>query len=132
MKLQLEQWLQTVAERPGGDILAVQTLRNAIMVASVLASASLVAMMGVLATAHLHHRGASMAAAVLLVCSVAFAIHALARLSVAGFDMQFTRSGFETVAHKVQTGLKCSVVAGLLWVCALAVAAVSLVIASRA
>ena len=53
------------------------------------------------------------------------------RLSVAGFDMHFTRSGFETVAHKVQTGLKCSVVAGWLLALALAVAAVSLVIAGK-
>jgi hypothetical protein len=71
MKTSLQDWLSAMASRPGGDILAVQTLRNAIMAASVLASAAMVALMGVLATAHLHHRSIAITAALVLAISTA-------------------------------------------------------------
>jgi hypothetical protein len=90
MQQPLFDWFASLHRRPGGDILAVQTLRNAIMAASVLASAALVGLMGVLATAHLHPRWSSASAATLLVVSAMFSLRALWTLSAAGFDLRLT------------------------------------------
>ncbi len=90
MQQPLFDWFASLHHRPGGDILAVQTLRNAIMAASVLASAALVGLMGVLATAHLHPRWSSASAATLLVVSAMFSLRALWTLSAAGFDLRLT------------------------------------------
>jgi Protein of unknown function, DUF599 len=88
MKTTLIDWLASLHNRPGGDILAVQTLRNSLMAASVLASAALVGLMGVLATAHLHARWSSASAATLLVASAICSVRALWTLSAAGFDLR--------------------------------------------
>ncbi len=88
MKTTLIDWLASLHNRPGGDILAVQTLRNSLMAASVLASAALVGLMGVLATAHLHARWSSACAATLLVASAICSVRALWTLSAAGFDLR--------------------------------------------
>lgn len=88
MKTTLIDWFASLQNRPGGDILAVQTLRNSLMAASVLASAALVGLMGVLATAHLHARWSSASAATLLVVSAMFSLRALWTLSGAGFDLR--------------------------------------------
>ena len=88
MKTTLIDWFASLQNRPGGDILAVQTLRNSLMAASVLASAALVGLMGVLATAHLHARWSSASAATLLVVSAMFSLRALWTLSAAGFDLR--------------------------------------------
>ena len=90
MQQPLFDWFASLHRRPGGDILAVQTLRNVIMAASVLASAALVGLMGVLATAHLHPRWSSASAATLLVVSARFSLRALWTLSAAGFDLRLT------------------------------------------
>jgi hypothetical protein len=125
----LERWLQAAAERPGGDILAVQTLRNALMAASVLLSTALVALMGVLATAHLHSRSISLVAAVALVASAALALHAAARLSAAGFTVQFSRPGFAQLASTVDAALRNVRVSASLLALGLAVAASGLLFA---
>lgn len=88
MKNTLIDWFASLQNRQGGDILAVQTLRNSLMAASVLASAALVGLMGVLATAHLHARWSSASAATLLVVSAMFSLRALWTLSAAGFDLR--------------------------------------------
>jgi Protein of unknown function, DUF599 len=88
MKSTLTDWFASLQNRPGGDILAVQTMRNALMAASVLASAALVGLMGVLATAHLHARWSSASAATLLVVSAMCSLRALWTLSAAGFDLR--------------------------------------------
>ena len=88
MKHSLTAWFASLQGRQGADILAVQTLRNALMAASVLASAALVGLMGVLATAHLHALWSASSAAVLLVVSAACALRALWTLSALGFDLQ--------------------------------------------
>lgn len=92
MKASLQNWLVNMAIRPGGDILAVQTLRNAIMAASVLASAAMVALMGVLATAHLHDPRFAAAAAACLILSTAAALVAIVRLASAGFEFQLAQA----------------------------------------
>jgi hypothetical protein len=92
MNHSLRGWLLSLQHRPGGDILAVQTLRNSLMAASVLASAALVGLMGVLATAHLHPRWSSASAAALLVCSMGFSLRTLWTLSSIGFDLQIDSS----------------------------------------
>jgi Protein of unknown function, DUF599 len=92
MKSSLAEWFASLHNRPGGDILAVQTMRNALMAASVLASAALVGLMGVLATAHLHARWSSASAATLLVVSATCSLRALWTLSAAGFDLRLGAS----------------------------------------
>jgi hypothetical protein len=88
MKTKLNHWYSALQNRPGGDILAVQTLRNSLMGASVLASAALVGLMGVLATAHLHPRWTVSGAAMLLVVSAACSLRSVWLLSAAGFDLR--------------------------------------------
>jgi hypothetical protein len=68
-------------------------LRNSLMAASVLASAALVGLMGVLATAHLHARWSSASAATLLVASAICSVRALWTLSAAGFDLRLGNVG---------------------------------------
>lgn len=124
MKQHLTHWLESIAQQNGGDILAVQTLRNGIMAASVLASAALVGLMGVLATAHLHVRLLSLGSASLLALSAAFAVHALIRLSGAGFELQLKSHDLSPVAHRISQGLRSCAISGALLVLALAVAAI--------
>jgi hypothetical protein len=69
---ELIHWLEEQRGQPGGNITVVQTLRNAIMAASVLASAALVALMGVLATSSLHPRLTVASATGMLVLSCFF------------------------------------------------------------
>ncbi len=126
MKQQLALWLRTVSQRPGGDILAIQTLRNALMAASVLASAAMVALMGVLATAQLHNRSVSLAAAVLLAGSTSCAVVAIVRMSRAGFDMQFDQATHDTLAATVQSALMYTQTAAWLLALALVTAAAGL------
>jgi Protein of unknown function, DUF599 len=54
VKQKVSLWLQSIQAQNASEILAVQTIRNSLMAASVLASTALVGLMGVLATAHLH------------------------------------------------------------------------------
>jgi uncharacterized membrane protein len=54
-------WVARVMEAPGMEILAVQTLRNSIMAATVMASTSAVGLMGLLSLGHL--RGVNLGAA---------------------------------------------------------------------
>jgi Protein of unknown function, DUF599 len=92
MNRALRDWLLSLEHRPGGDILAVQTLRNSLMAASVLASAALVGLMGVLATAHLHPRWSSASAAALLVFSMGFSLRTLWTISSIGFNLRIDSS----------------------------------------
>lgn len=123
MKENLADWLSTVGKRPGGDILAIQTLRNALMAASVLASAALVGMMGVLATTHLHTiKWPSMVAAALLVASALGSLRSVWELSLIGFQLQFQGGQPEGVAKRLGHALGQIRIAGVLMVVALACA----------
>jgi Protein of unknown function, DUF599 len=126
MKTSLQDWLSGLGQRSGGDILAVQTLRNAIMAASVLASAAMVALMGVLATAHLHPRLFAMGAASLLVLSTAAALLAIVKLSRAGFEFQLAGSAHEELAAGLICALRAIAVSAVLLSAALLVAGLSL------
>jgi Protein of unknown function, DUF599 len=123
MKENLTDWLTAVGLRPGGDILAIQTLRNALMAASVLASAALVAMMGVLATTHLHTiKWPSMVAAGLLVASALGSLRSVWELSLIGFQLQFQSGQLGAVAKRLGHALGQIRIAGVLMVLALACA----------
>ena len=127
MKESLNSWLASVIQRPGGDILAVQTLRNALMAASVLASAALVGLMGVVATAHLHSvRWPSVLAAALLVLSAMGALKSVWELSLIGFQLQFQGTQPNGVAKRLGLALSQIRGAGMVLVLALACAAGSI------
>ena len=51
------EWVARIMRAPGSEILAVQTLRNSIMAASVMASTSAVGLMGVVSLGHLRAPG---------------------------------------------------------------------------
>jgi hypothetical protein len=126
MRIRLQQWIEGMASRPGGDILAVQTLRNAIMAASVLASAAMVALMGVLATAHLHHRLFAIVAALVLAVSTAAALVAIVKLARAGFEFQLASAAHAELAADLMAALRAIAVSATLLSLALFVAGMSL------
>ncbi len=131
MKTTLIDWFASLQNRPGGDILAVQTLRNSLMAASVLASAALVGLMGVLATSHLHARWSAASAATLLVVSAMCSLRALWTLSAAGFDLRLdgkkdgSASAPSPLVRELTTALRAIRWAGVLLILALAAAAAS-------
>lgn len=128
MKTTLTDWFASLHNRHGGDILAVQTLRNSLMAASVLASAALVGLMGVLATSHLHARWSTASAATLLVVSAVCSLRALWTLSAAGFDLQLDAAKDHQTSPLVQEltmALRAIRWAGVLLILALAAAAAS-------
>ncbi len=130
MKENLADWLGSVNQRPGGDILAVQTLRNALMAASVLASAAMVALMGVLATSNLHNpRWPSALAAAILVLSTLGSVRSVWELSLIGFRLQFQREQPLAIAKRLGEALSHIRWAGMLLVLALASAACNVWIA---
>lgn len=126
MKTLLQDWLASMATRPGGDILAVQTLRNAIMAASVLASAAMVALMGVLATAHMHSRLFAILSALLLAISAAAAVVAIVRLARSGFEFQLASAAHGELAADLLAALRSIAVSATLLSVALFVASLSL------
>ncbi|NJM44530.1 MAG: DUF599 domain-containing protein [Brachymonas sp.] len=126
MKTSLQEWLAGMTSRPGGDILAVQTLRNAIMAASVLASAAMVALMGVLATAHLHHRLFAITAALVLAISTASALVAIVKLARAGFEFQLASAVHGELAADLMAALRAIAISATLLSLALFVAGMSL------
>jgi hypothetical protein len=104
----------------------VQTLRNAIMAASVLASAAMVALMGVLATAHLHHRLFAITAALVLAISTAAALVAIVKLARAGFEFQLTSAVHGELAADLMAALRAIAISATLLSLALFVAGMSL------
>ncbi|MFM7332521.1 MAG: DUF599 family protein [Brachymonas sp.] len=126
MKTSLQVWLAGMTNRPGGDILAVQTLRNAIMAASVLASAAMVALMGVLATAHFHHRLFAITAALVLAISTAAALVAIVKLARAGFEFQLAGAVHGESAADLMAALRAIAISATLLSLALFVAGMSL------
>ncbi len=128
MKDSLNAWLASMANRQGGDILAVQTIRNAIMAASVLASAAMVAMMGVLATAHLHPRLFAGVTAALLAASAAAALRAIILLARAGFELQLDEAFKAQLANSLRHALHLTSWSAMLLVLALLIAGLPLVV----
>jgi hypothetical protein len=130
MNSTLIDWFASLENRQGGDILAVQTLRNALMAASVLASAALVGLMGVLATAHLHPKWSSGSAAAMLVISAAYSLRALWTLSRAGFEIRLERQAHNANKSELLKDLTAAIAgirwAGILLILALAAAGASI------
>jgi Protein of unknown function, DUF599 len=130
MNSTLIDWFASLENRQGGDILAVQTLRNALMAASVLASAALVGLMGVLATAHLHPKWSSGSAAAMLVISAVYSLRALWTLSRAGFEIRLENRTAGTGKNQLLKDLAAAIAgirwAGILLILALAAAGASI------
>ncbi len=123
---ELIHWLEHIGHSAGGAITIVQTIRNAIMSASILASVALIALMGALATAHNNADWAIFSAIGLLVLSAtcsAISIGLLARLS---FQTQFKDVSLKLTALRIRHALALIWGAVLLFILALAVAAIEL------
>ncbi len=104
--LKLQRWLTTVLARTGGDILLIQTLRNVIMSASVMASAALVALMGVLASQAYLNLSVVSSVAGLLCASAILSIAAIVQFSKLGFSLQFEASSHSTLASSLLLGFR--------------------------
>ena len=123
---ELIHWLDHVGHEPGGAIIIVQTIRNAIMSASILASVALIALMGALATAHSKADWAILSTIVLLVLSAtcsAISIGLLARLS---FQTQFKDVSLDVSAQRIRHALSLIWGSVLIFILALSVAALEL------
>ena len=123
---ELVHWLDQISRESQGAITIVQTIRNAIMSASILASVALIALMGALATAHNKADWAILSTIILMVASAtcsAISIGLLARLS---FQTQFKDVSLELTAQRIRHALTLIWSAVALFVLALAVAALEL------
>ncbi|MCE1161034.1 MAG: DUF599 domain-containing protein [Burkholderiales bacterium] len=123
---EIEQWLAYISQQNQGQITVVQTIRNAIMSASILASVALIALMGALATAHSKASEWILASIALLVLSAtcsAISISFLARLS---FQTQFEHVHFELSANRLRHALNLIRGSAVLFISALVVAAIDL------
>ena len=122
----IAQWLEHVSQQNQGQITVVQTIRNAIMSASILASVALIALMGALATAHSQNSRWILLSIALLVLSAtcsAISISFLARLS---FQTQFKHVHFEISANRLRHALNLIRGSAGLFILALVVAAIDL------
>jgi hypothetical protein len=122
----IAQWLEHISQQNQGQITVVQTIRNAIMSASILASVALIALMGALATAHSQNSRwilVSIAVLVLSATCSAISISFLARLS---FQTQFKHVHFELSANRLRHALNLIRGSAGLFILALVVAAIDL------
>ena len=122
----IAQWLEHISQQNQGQITVVQTIRNAIMSASILASVALIALMGALATAHSQNSRwilVSIAVLVLSATCSAISISFLARLS---FQTQFKHVHFEISANRLRHALNLIRGSAGLFILALVVAAIDL------
>ena len=122
----IAQWLEHISQQNQGQITVVQTIRNAIMSASILASVALIALMGALATAHSQNSRWILVSIALLVLSAtcsAISISFLARLS---FQTQFKHVHFELSANRLRHALNLIRGSAGLFILALVVAAIDL------
>ena len=123
----IERWLEHVKQQGSqGQLVVVQTIRNAIMAASILASVTLIALMGALATGHSQNGYWILVSIALLVLSAtcsAISISFLARLS---FQTQFEHVQFELSAGRLKHALNLIRGSALLFISALVVAALDL------
>ena len=122
----IAQWLEHISQHNQGQITVVQTIRNAIMSASILASVALIALMGALATAHSQNSRwilVSIAVLVLSATCSAISISFLARLS---FQTQLKHVHFELSANRLRHALNVIRGSAGLFILALVVAAIDL------
>lgn len=124
----IEAWLKKVNEQSNGDITAVQTLRNAIMAASVLASTALVALMGVLATILSNTIFAAAAAAGCLVLSCFFSLRTIWLLAALSFHLQQLDLHRQNTAQQIASSLNAIRYAAVFLTLALAVSAVGVLL----
>jgi hypothetical protein len=124
-KQETQNWLKALMQQPNGNITIVQTLRNAIMSASVLASAALVALMGVLATSGLYNIWSVAVAVLCLLASGGFSMSAIWRLSALTFKIQQAEGSAGKSAQNLVSALyalRAAAVFLFLSLCAAAVA----------
>ena len=111
-------WLRSVEKQNGYEILLVQTVRNAIMGASVVASTSLVAIIGVVSVGRAFSGGTASpqyahwvinASSVILALALAEALLSLRTLARAGFSSGFDKnSGDDALADELASAEKYS------------------------
>jgi hypothetical protein len=121
--MRLINWLSFTASRAGGDILAIQTFRNAIMSASVLASATLVAFMGVLAIASKLHSMAAVVLSLILAASASTSILSIVTFARLGFTPHNDSAILEQTAKQLLLGLRLIQTSAVLLISALILAA---------
>jgi hypothetical protein len=104
----LSTWLNAAWSRVGGDILIIQTFRNVIMSASVLASAALVTLMGVLAaSSHLQQPAILIIGLCLLLASSAsLSVLSIVTFARLGFNIQLDSANTEQLAKRLLFGLR--------------------------
>ena len=104
-------WLRSVEKQNGYEILLVQTVRNAIMGASVVASTSLVAIIGVVSVGRAFSGGTASsqyahwvinASSVILALALAEALLSLRTLARAGFSSGFDKNSGDEFASAEQ------------------------------
>lgn len=123
-KNNISKWLQQMSLHSGGAITVVQTLRNAIMAASVLASASLVTLMGVLASVATHPLSHLLAAIVFVLLSCFCSIRTIWLLAVLGFQAQQPEEELPATAKQIGYALTCIKISAISLFLALSAAAV--------
>ena len=123
---ELIRWLDQIAHESQGPITLVQTFRNAIMSASVLASVALIALMGALATAHTQPDWAILMSIGLLVLSATCSAISIGLLSRLSFQSQFKDVSLKLAAQRIRHALSLIWGAVGLFILALAVAAFEL------
>lgn len=97
MKKFLQYWIDTLSHRNSDDvyILVVQTLRNVIMSASVLLSATMIVLMGVFSITFFHqyqHSSFTIGAVFSLLFSIVASLLAIVKSSQLGFQFQLSKS----------------------------------------
>jgi uncharacterized membrane protein len=122
----IAQWLEQISQQSQGQITVVQTIRNAIMSASLLASVALIAFMGALAPAHTQNSRPILLTIALLVLSATCSATSIAFLARLSFQTQFKHVHFAVSANRLRTALNLIRSSAVLFILALAVAAIDL------
>ncbi len=110
-------WLRSIEKQNGYEILLVQTVRNAIMGASVVASTSLVAIIGVVSVGRAFSGGTATpqyahwvinASSVILALALAEALLSLRTLARAGFSSGFDKNSGDALVDELANAEKYS------------------------
>lgn len=121
--IQLIHWLNFTRSHTGGDILVIQTFRNAIMSASVLASTTLVAFMGVLAVASKLHQPEALILSLILATSASTSLLSIVTFARLGFTTHNDAIALQKIAQQLLLGLRLIQISTLFLISALILAA---------
>lgn len=127
-KERITSWLEQLLQSPSGGITAIQTLRNAIMAASVLASAALVALMGVLAAASTNRLESIIGAILFLLASCFYSIRTIWLFASLSFHLQQHDQKTSETARAIISALNALRASAVLLTLALLTAAVGIIL----